>query len=135
MKIVTADAHLVSGYQVEARAKEQRWTSDVPAAEGGTDLGPTPEEMLLGALGACTAMTLRMYAKRKDWPLEDVRVDLSYAQDQIERRVALVGPLDADQSTRLLEIANKCPVHRILTKPATVVTTLVGSPEVNTESK
>ena len=109
--------------------------SDEAADVGGEDRGPNPTEMLLGALGACTAMTLRMYAKRKGWPLEDVRVDLSYANDLIERRVALVGPLDAEQSTRLLEIANKCPVHRILTKPATVVTTLVGSPEVNTESK
>jgi putative redox protein len=129
MKIVTANAHLVSGYQVEARARDHRWTSDVPELAGGTDLGPTPEEMLLGALGACTAQTLRMYAKRKGWPLEDVRVDLSYATDVIERRVDLVGPLDAEQSTRLLEIANKCPVHRILTKPASVVTSLVDSLE------
>jgi putative redox protein len=93
--------------------------ADHEAADGGHDTGGTPHELLLSALGACTAMTLRVYAARKGWPLQAVRVTLSggaadggYA---ISRQVVLEGPLDAEQRTRLLEIADKCPVHRTLT--------------------
>jgi len=108
-----------------------RFSADEPEASGGSDAGPDPYALLLAALGSCTSMTLLMYARRKRWPLEQVvvrlRHDHVHAEDcadceqqsahveRIDRRIALAGPLDATQRTRLLDIANKCPVHRTLT--------------------
>ena len=105
--------------------------ADEPVAVGGTDTGPGPYQYLLAALGACTAMTLRMYARQKKWPLEKVTVRLAHQKihaadcatcetkegkvDHIQRTVALEGPLDTAQRQRLLEIADRCPVHRTLT--------------------
>jgi putative redox protein len=100
-----------------------RWIADEPAANGGGARGPTPHELLLSALGACTAMTLRMYSARKGWALQQVEVVLRFTPDSapaegtslIERRIRLRGTLDAQQRERLLAIANKCPIHRVLT--------------------
>ena len=101
--------------------------SDEEAEKGGDDTGATPHELLLAALGSCTAMTLKLYAERKGWPLRDVHVTLNGANGEgayiISRHVAIDGDLDAGQRQRLLEIADKCPVHRTLTGEITINTT------------
>jgi len=114
--------------------------SDEPKGAGGEDQGPDPYELLLAALGSCTNMTLRVYAKRKGWPLQEVCVILkhskSYANDcadcepptcmldRIERQITLVGELTEEQRQRLLEVANLCPVHRTLTSKIEIQTGL-----------
>lgn len=114
--------------------------ADEPESFGGRDTGPTPYDFLNAALGACTAMTLRMYADRKKWPLERATVELSHAKvhaadcldcetiagkiDEIERVVTLEGPLSEEQRERLLEIADRCPVHRTLESEVKVRTVL-----------
>jgi putative redox protein len=133
------------GYTVEASSRRHTWSADIPRVEGGADLAPTPEEELLGALGACTAMTLQMYALRKGWPLEGVSVEITHAYsaeagsgpkvDRIERHVQVAGPLDTDQLNRLLEIANKCPVHRILTHRPVVITALTAGGQAETSNR
>jgi putative redox protein len=101
--------------------------SDEEAEKGGEGTGATPHELLLAALGSCTAMTLKLYAQRKGWPLEDVKVTLNGANGEgayiITRQVAFTGVLDAEQRQRLMEIADKCPVHRTLNGEITINTT------------
>jgi putative redox protein len=111
-------------WQQEISAGRHCFISDEPVSMGGSDAGPSPYQFLLAALGSCTSMTLRMYAERKQWPLQNVVIALTHSKvqtadpgvktDRIERRITLVGPLSVEQRSRLIEIANKCPVHRTL---------------------
>lgn len=102
--------------------------ADEPLGFGGEDTGPAPHEWVLAGLGACTSMTLKMYADRKQWPLERVRVDLGAEQKpdgyRITRKIHLEGPLTEEHRTRLLEIANKCPVHKALSGPIHIESSL-----------
>ena len=120
-----------SGYAQTITARQHTLVADEPLAVGGTDTGPDPYELLLSSLGACTAITVRMYASRKQWPLATVSVRLSHQKvhasdcadceqetgfvDLIEKHVELTGDLSPDQHARLREVADKCPVHRTLT--------------------
>lgn len=117
-------------YHTEIFAGGHALVADEPEKAGGTDTGPTPWGLLMSALGACTTITLRMYADRKEWPLEEIGVRLQHRKlkpaespsdevaqprlDEISQTLELVGPLDAAQRERLLEIAHRCPVHKAL---------------------
>jgi putative redox protein len=100
--------------------------ADEPVEDGGDDAGPAPHEFLLAGLAACTSMTLRLYAARKAWPLESI--ETSVDGDHVDgafvltRHLVLHGDLTEEQRARLLEIANKCPVHRSLTGPIKITT-------------
>ena len=112
--------------------------ADEPAAAGGGDQGPSPYELLAAALGSCTSMTLRLYARRKGWPLSRVVVTVRHERihaadcaecetkegrvDQLRREIVLEGPLDPEQRARLLEIADRCPIHRTLRNEIRIVT-------------
>jgi uncharacterized OsmC-like protein/alpha/beta superfamily hydrolase len=118
------------GYRTEIRAGRHGLVVDEPVKLGGSDAGPTPYDLLLAGLGACTSITLQMYARRKGWPLDEVAVRLHHQRlhaddaqecedrgprlDRIDRVVRIDGELDAEQRARLLEIADRCPVHRSL---------------------
>lgn len=110
------------------------WLADEPLAAGGGNGGPGPHALLLSSLGACTAITLRMYAARKSWPLTGVEVDLAFNPDgepagggnEIRRRVTLHGMLSPEQRERLLEVANKCPIHRVMSGEIRVATSLIS---------
>ena len=132
------------GLRTEAMTNGFGMVLDEPVAVGGTGTAPGPYDLLATALAACTSMTLRLYADRKAWPLQAVRVDVTHRKahvedcatcerpsariDVFERRVQLEGPLDATQRERLLEIADRCPVHRTLTSDTRVHTTLMETP-------
>ena len=130
-RVVTATIGAIN-YQVTFDdGARHLWHADEPVSLGGGDAAPTPVSLLLSGLGACTSITLKMYAQRKGWPLEDVQVSLSrHTSDQgstIERKIVLHGELTDDQRERLLQIANACPVHKILTRPIAINTGLAAT--------
>jgi putative redox protein len=106
-------------------------TADESVTAGGEDAGPAPHEWLLAGLGACTAMTLEMYAERKGWPLESVEVKVDGTHQEgafvMTRAIVVKGDLSDEQRARLLEIANKCPVHKTLTSPIRIESTIAGA--------
>jgi len=128
------------GFQTELKVNRHRFIADEPVTEGGGDTGPTPYDYLVGALGACTAMTIRMYADRKKWPVEEIHVRLRHEKihaedcrdcetkggkvDHIEREIEVAGPLDKEQKERLMAIANRCPVHRTLNSEISITSRL-----------
>jgi putative redox protein len=109
-------------YQQAVTVGQHQLIADEPVSLGGADAGPAPFDLVMAGLGACTSITLRMYAERRDIALTHVSVSLSHSKidvdgvsrDHIERTITLEGTLTAEQRQRLLEIANKCPVHRAL---------------------
>ncbi len=130
-------ARVGAGYRTDVEVREHHFVADEPTSVGGTGSGPTPYDHLLGALGACTAMTMRMYANRKGWPLEDAVVRLrdarSYADDcencakqpvgirRIERQIELKGALTDEQRDRILAIADRCPIKQTLERGLAIV--------------
>lgn len=132
-----------SHYRTEIVANGHVIVADEPESMGGTNEGPSPYDLVVAGLGACTAMTLRMYADRKEWPLETITVELRHEKmhakdcncgadeemgriDVMERIIHVTGDLDDDQRGRLLEIANRCPVHRSLHEGKVVVKSRLG---------
>lgn len=123
-----AIAETGAGFTTEVRTHRVHITADEPVKVGGGDLGPTPYELLAASLGACTSMTMRMYADRKGWPLESVVVDTRWRKpkkpegantqtsriDHFTKTITINGPLDAEQRARLMEIAERCPINRTL---------------------
>jgi len=134
--VVTSGAGLLQ----EIRVGPHKLAADEPVAYGGSEQGPTPYELLGAALGACTSMTLRMYARTKGWPLQRVIVTVRHEKihardcatcetkegkiDRIEREIVLEGPLDEAQRQRLLEMAERCPVHLTLSNEVHLITRL-----------
>ncbi len=121
-------------FQVEARIGGHALIVDEPVASGGQGAGPDPYELIGAALGACTAMTLRLYADRKGWPLERVRVEVRHmregARDVFEKSLFLDGSLDDVQRARLKEIAERCPVHLTLARGADLRTELAAREQI-----
>jgi uncharacterized OsmC-like protein len=126
--VVRGDAN---SFKQEIIAGKHRLTADEPLTAGGGDAGPDPYDYLLTSLGVCTSMTVGLYARRKQFPLENIRVSLRHSRiyakdceecettdgmlDRIDVEVELTGSLNAEQHTKLMEIAGKCPIHRTLT--------------------
>ena len=118
------------GFTQEIVVGPHQLAADEPEDVGGNDEGPTPYDLLLAALGSCTSMTVGAYARRKGWPLQDVTTRLRHSRvhatdcaecetkegkiDRVELDIELIGPLDEEQRSKLLEISKKCPVHRTL---------------------
>ncbi|MGQ9908016.1 MAG: OsmC family protein [Candidatus Flexifilum sp.] len=133
----TARAILNESLTTRIQIRQFTITSDEPPEDGGSDQGPRPTELLLASLGACSAITSMLYARRKGWPLEGVEVDLSlerfkaadypaYTGDsdtvnEFVQALSFKGDLTEEQRKRLLEIAGRCPVHRILTQPNFII--------------
>ncbi len=111
---------------VTASNERHSFIADVLPKLGGDDTGLDPHELLEASLGACTNITVMMYAKRKGWPLEDIQTVVTITKEAeeniIRREIQLKGELDGEQKAKLIEIANKCPIHRFLERKTTVET-------------
>ena len=132
-------AHVVldstAGYAVQVRAGHHHLVGDEPTSRGGTDTGPAPYDLLLSALAACTAITLRMYADRKRWTLGAIRVDVEISTgadgvEQVRRTLSFGEPLDERQRTKLAEIAEKTPVTKTL-RTGVAIATDIAAPKAS----
>lgn len=133
---VHAALETATRYRVNLTDGPHQWLADEPSALGGNDAGPTPHRLLLSALGACTSITVAMYAQRKQLKLEGIDVELRVVEEQlspaparthITRNIQLKGDLSAAERQRLLEIANVCPIHKILSGEITIDSQLVDA--------
>ncbi len=138
---VVASLDKEDGFTTAMKVGTHFMTADEPVSFGGNDFGPSPYELVSAGLSACTAMTVQMYAKRKNWPLENIEVHTSYGKDHavdcedceadsakidtFKREIKFIGDLDEKQKERMLQIADKCPVHRTLHSETQVITKLV----------
>ncbi len=121
-------------YQTVSHARTHEVVSDEPDTNGGGDTGPSPSELVLAGLASCTGATLRMYADRKGWDLEQVDIQLEMTVEKtgntqithIKRTLSFKGNLSAEEQNRLLDIADKCPVHKLLTNTVEITTTMEG---------
>ena len=127
-----------AGFAQQIQAGAHQLSADEPIESGGTDTGLSPYDLLLAALGSCTSMTIGLYARRKNWPLQEVAISLWHSKihaadcaecetregriDRIEREIQLIGSLTSEQRSKLMEIADKCPVHRTLTSEINIRT-------------
>ena len=117
-------------YKTEIRSETNFIVSDEPESSGGKDLGFSPKELLAASLASCTGITLRMYANRKGWDLTDIKVEITFDTDSVDnkfkiiRNIILSGSLDDSQKARLLKIADKCPIHKIITNQIEITTEL-----------
>ncbi|MBI1215064.1 MAG: OsmC family peroxiredoxin [Alphaproteobacteria bacterium] len=134
---VTVRSNGKGKFTQDVNASGHSFTGDEPEDLGGLDEGPSPYDLLLAALGTCTSMTLRMYADQKKWDLQEVAVTLTHRKeagpdgkkvDVITRDIAVTGNLDEAQRQRLLEIADRCPVHRTLESKPTIVSSIAAAP-------
>ena len=124
-------------YATHLKVQQHALLADELPEYGGKDLGPAPGDYLCMALASCTVMTLRMYAERKQWPVEDIHVkvnlvkgaDMASGQNTFFCEIKVTGELTDEQQKRMMEIAKACPIHRLLTKPSDVVTIMVEGSE------
>ncbi|GAB1420685.1 OsmC family protein [Anaerolineales bacterium] len=138
-----AIARLKDSYRVEVQSDEHVYIIDEPIDVGGTNKGPNPSQVVMGALGGCIAITMKMYAERKGWKVDEIIVNLDYDRfkgseypgyegdenfvHEIRESITLKGDLDADQRARLFEIASKCPVRRLISSPAFFIEELIAN--------
>jgi putative redox protein len=141
LAVVTIETQEGRTFATTVRTPTHQLIADEPLADGGDGLGLSPYELLLSALGSCTAMTLQLYARRKGWRLDRVEVMLEFDRiheadaerveepprriDRIQRRFVLEGPLTDEQRRRLLEIAARCPVHRTISDSPRIIDELI----------
>lgn len=128
MILASATVNGERGYAQRVTASTHEFLSDEPERRGGTNTGPSPYELLVGSLGSCTAITMRMYAERKQWNLGTTRVSVRLLKEgdepaRIERKISVTGAVDAEQQAKLLEIADKTPVTRALSPGLPIQTT------------
>ena len=121
-----------SDFLMDLSNDTHHWQADEPEELGGKNLGPNPYELLLSSLSACSAITMKMYANRKEWPLEGVEIKCDLVKQDagspswIVRKIEIQGPLDEDQKIRLIQIADLCPVHKMLSSGVKIQTELLA---------
>jgi len=129
--LITAITELdQSRYKTKVYAGGHLIYADEPEELGGTDEGMTPGALLLASLGSCTAITIRMYADRKEMPLEGIKIELAICKEEemsksttISRKIEFLGPITQEQRERLIQIADKCPIHKLMSNPIKILTT------------